>query len=285
MTLRTGAWHRHGGVIAILGLLCFVPLFVHNPYLLHLFILSMLYAMLAGSWNLMNGYAGIFTFGHQAFFGLGAYASALLAVDAGLSPWITLWFGGGVAALAGFAIGVLLGTSSLSARIASPLLHGTRQIALFAWIPLISAWLGNGEAMKVTLIALSAFFPVFLNVEAGCRQVPLAYREVGRLFGFNRWGEILFIILPAAAPSIIAGLELGFAVAWIGTIGAEYLIGTGYMYASADGIGAFLAGARENARMDLVVVGIASLAVTGFALDRAVVRATGKVLAWRLQSR
>src|SRR5208282_3404839 len=106
MALRTGAWRRHGGVIAILGLLCFVPLFVHNPYLLHLFILSMLYAMLAGSWNLINGYAGIFTFGHQAFFGLGAYASALLAMDAGLSPWITLWFGGCVAALAGLAIGL-----------------------------------------------------------------------------------------------------------------------------------------------------------------------------------
>ncbi len=106
MALRTGALRRHGGVIAILSLLCFVPLFVHNPYLLHLFILSMLYAMLAGSWNLINGYAGIFTFGHQAFFGLGAYASALLAMDAGLSPWITLWFAGCVAALAGLAIGL-----------------------------------------------------------------------------------------------------------------------------------------------------------------------------------
>ena len=83
MAQRTGVWRRHGVVIAILGLLCFVPLFVHNPYLLHLFILSMLYAMLAGSWNLINGYAGIFTFGHQAFFGLGAYASALLAMHAG----------------------------------------------------------------------------------------------------------------------------------------------------------------------------------------------------------
>ncbi|MGA9208439.1 MAG: branched-chain amino acid ABC transporter permease, partial [Terriglobales bacterium] len=106
MALWTGAWSRHGGIVAILGVLCFVPLLVHNPYLLHLFILSMLYAMLAGSWNLINGYAGIFTFGHQAFFGLGAYASALLAMDAGLSPWITLWFGGCVAALAGLAIGL-----------------------------------------------------------------------------------------------------------------------------------------------------------------------------------
>ncbi len=99
-------WREYGVIAAILVALLVVPLLVHDPYLLHLFILSMIYAMLAASWNLINGYAGIFTFGHQAFFGLGAYGSALLAMHAGLSPWITLWFGGGVAALAGLVIGL-----------------------------------------------------------------------------------------------------------------------------------------------------------------------------------
>lgn len=192
--------------------------------------------------------------------------------------------GWGIGALLGFGFGLLLGLSGLGRRVIAPTLHGARQIALFAWIPLLSAWLGNGEAMKIALIALSAFFPVLLNVEAGCRDVPLAYREVGRLFAFDRWSEIVFVILPAAMPTIVSGLELGFAIAWIGTTGAEYLIGTGYMNASADGIGAFLSGARENARMDLVVIGILSLAVMGVILDRAVVLASKRVLAWRTQS-
>jgi sulfonate transport system permease protein len=185
----------------------------------------------------------------------------------------------------GFSLGLLLGLSSVSRRFIAPTLHSTRQIALFAWIPLLSAWLGNGEAMKLALIALSAFFPVLLHVEAGCRDVPIPYREVGRLFGFDRLDEIIFVVLPAAAPTIISGLELAFAIAWIGTIGAEYLIGTGYMNASPDGLGAFLAGARENARMDLVVVGILSLAVIGFTLDRLVVLASGRAVAWHKQSR
>jgi sulfonate transport system permease protein len=193
--------------------------------------------------------------------------------------------GWSIGASIGFAGGLLLGLSAWGRRIVSPTLHGARQVALFAWIPLLSAWLGNGEAMKLTLIALSAFFPVMLHVEAGCRNVPIAYREVGRLLAFDRTSEIRFIILPAATPTIVSGLELAFAVAWIGTIGAEYLIGTGYMYALADGIGAFLAGARENARMDLVVVGILSLAVTGFILDRAVVLTAKRALAWRTHSR
>jgi sulfonate transport system permease protein len=185
----------------------------------------------------------------------------------------------------GLAFGLLLGLTDSGRRIISPTLHGARQIALFAWIPLLSAWFGNGEMMKTALIALAAFFPVVLNVEAGCRNVPVAYREVGRLLAFDRLSEIGLIILPAATPTIISGLELGFTVAWIGTIGAEYLIGTGYMYASAEGIGAFLAGAREDARMDLMVVGILSLAVAGFILDRLIVLASTRVLAWRPQSR
>jgi len=193
--------------------------------------------------------------------------------------------GWSIGSLLGFLLGMLLGLSNWGQRIAGPSLHGARQIALFAWIPLLSAWLGNGEEMKTALIALSAFFPVLLNVEAGCRNVPLPYREVGRLLGFDRTSEIVYIILPAAAPTIISGLELAFAISWIGTIGAEYLIGTGYMNAMADGIGGFLAAARENARMDFVVVAILTLGVAGFALDRLVVLTSRRVLAWRTQSR
>ena len=92
-----------GLALLALGL---VPVLISDQYMLHLFILSMIYAMLAGSWNLINGYAGIVSFGHQAFFGLGAYGSALLAMNAGLSPWLTVWFGGALAAAAGLVIGL-----------------------------------------------------------------------------------------------------------------------------------------------------------------------------------
>lgn len=194
------------------------------------------------------------------------------------------FLGWSIGSLLGFAVGLLIALSPASRRVAAPTLHGARQIALFAWIPLFSAWLGNGEAMKIALIALSAFFPVLLHVEAGCRDVPVQWREVGRLFAFDRGSEILHVILPAAAPTIISGLELAFAIAWIGTIGAEYLIGTGYMNASPDGLGAFLAGARENARMDLVVVGILTLGSIGFALDRAVVLTSRRVALWHNHS-
>jgi len=81
-----------------------VPAISADPYFIHILILSMMHAALVSSWNLLTGYAGLFSFGHQAFFGLGAYVSALMAMRLGLSPWLTLFAGGVVAAGAGLLI-------------------------------------------------------------------------------------------------------------------------------------------------------------------------------------
>src|SRR5690606_36999300 len=64
----------------------------------------LMYAALAMSWNLLCGYAGIFSMGHQAFFGLGAYTSALLAMRAGVSPWFGLFLAGLAASAASILI-------------------------------------------------------------------------------------------------------------------------------------------------------------------------------------
>jgi branched-chain amino acid transport system permease protein len=87
-------------------LLALFPVFVRDPYILNVLIISLIFAVLAASWNLICGYAGIFTFGHQAFFGVGGYVSALLAMKAGISPWVGLLLGGIVAAFLSFLIGL-----------------------------------------------------------------------------------------------------------------------------------------------------------------------------------
>jgi branched-chain amino acid transport system permease protein len=81
---------------------------------MNIVILSLLSAVLACSWNLICGYTGIFTFGHQAFFGIGAYVSALLSMKLGLSPWLGLLVGGVAAGL----IGLFIGLPCLRLRIA-----------------------------------------------------------------------------------------------------------------------------------------------------------------------
>ena len=83
-----------------------LPVFIHDPYIMNIVILSLLFAVLACSWNVICGYTGIFTLSHQAFFGIGAYISALLSMKLGLSPWLGLLIGGASACLIGFVIGL-----------------------------------------------------------------------------------------------------------------------------------------------------------------------------------
>jgi sulfonate transport system permease protein len=166
----------------------------------------------------------------------------------------------------GLLVGVVLGVSRIAERIGAPTLHGARSVALFAWIPLLTAWFGDGEIPKVALIALAAFFPVALNTERGCRQVPAALLEVGRVLEFDRWTTVRRIVLPAASRSIITGLQLGLTTAWIGTIGAEYLIDQG------TGIGIALSSARIDNRMDMILIYMLTLALMGLALNLVVRR-------------
>lgn len=95
------------GYVYLIGvtLLIVAPL-VSGNYILHVLIISLIYSILALSWNMVVGYAGIFSFGHHAFFGIGAYSSALLSIHYGLSPWVGLILGGFFAAITGLIIGL-----------------------------------------------------------------------------------------------------------------------------------------------------------------------------------
>jgi branched-chain amino acid transport system permease protein len=88
-----------------LALLAIVPVIVRNPYVLHMLILCILWTVLGQSWNLLGGYTGQVSFGHAAFFGIGAYTTGIM-VKSGLSP-ATAWWGlllGGLAAAAASAV-------------------------------------------------------------------------------------------------------------------------------------------------------------------------------------
>jgi branched-chain amino acid transport system permease protein len=86
-------------------LLVIFPFLIRDAYIINVLIIALIFSILATSWNLMSGYIGIVSFGHQAFFGIGAYVSSLLAMKVGISPWVGLLFGGIVAALLCLAIG------------------------------------------------------------------------------------------------------------------------------------------------------------------------------------
>jgi sulfonate transport system permease protein len=90
-----------------------------------------------------------------------------------------------------------------------PTLQALRSIPSIAWIPLFVLWLGISEASKVTLIALGAFFPVYLNTMAGILQVDRKLVEVARIHGYGGVALVRRVLLPATLPAYVTGLRSG----------------------------------------------------------------------------
>ncbi|ATE62490.1 ABC transporter permease [Thauera sinica] len=187
-----------------------------------------------------------------------------------------------VRVLAGFAIGALLallvgaavGLSRGLEAYLDPTFQALRAIPSLAWVPLLLLWLGIDEAPKITLIAIGAFFPVYLNLVAGIKNVDRKLVEVGGIFGLKGWRLVLRIFLPAALPNLLTGLRTGLSLAWMFLVAAELI-------AATRGLGYLLTDGRETARADLVIVAIVVLAVLGKLSDTLLQVLERRLLAWR----
>ena len=177
---------------------------------------------------------------------------------------------------AGILFGLLLGVSRWAERLVGPTFHTLKQISLFAWLPLLSTWLGTGESAKILFIALSAFYPVALNTFEGVRSVTRAQFEVARVLGFGRLQRLLRLVLPAASAQIATGLHLALLYAWLATIGAEYLLGS-----SAQGVGSVVIRGKATFHVELIVVGMLLIGLVGMGLNRLAAAVEGRVLHWR----
>ena len=161
----------------------------------------------------------------------------------------------------GFGVGVLLGLSTFCERLLGPSLSALRQIAIFAWVPLLTAWFGLGELSKGVFVALAAFFPLFIATQRSVSHLSPQLREAAHVMRLNLWQRLRLLVLPGAAPGIFAGLRLSLIYAWLGTIGAEYFM------PSNGGIGSLMIGAQQLLRMDILFSGMLLVGVTGAALN------------------
>ncbi|WFU78161.1 ABC transporter permease [Bradyrhizobium sp. CIAT3101] len=175
----------------------------------------------------------------------------------------------------GVLVGLLLGLSRIADRIFTTWFNGLKQIALLAWIPLISLWFGFDEIAKIVFIALAASIPVILNLVEGVRATSSKLVEVGEVFRFDRLQFIVYVYLPAALPSLLTGLHLALIYAWLATIGAEYFMAAG------PGIGGLIIAGRERFDMDLVMLGILVVGSIGFLIDRGASWLERRLIPWR----
>jgi sulfonate transport system permease protein len=186
-------------------------------------------------------------------------------------------------ALAGFSIGAALGLivglstgrAPLLSQLLNPSINSVRQIAIFAWIPLLSLWLGSGELAKIVFVALAAFFPVALNSYEGAAGIERRYFDVAQLFKLTRWQSLRLLTIPAAMPSVITGVRLGLIYAWLATIGSEYF------FTGGAGLGNAMNDGRQQFHMDQVIMGMAIIGAVGFAMSASARLLERRVARWR----
>jgi sulfonate transport system permease protein len=175
----------------------------------------------------------------------------------------------------GFALGLWLGLSRRSERLLGPTLAALRQIAIFAWVPLLTAWFGLGELAKGVFIALAAFFPLFIATQRSVLNLSPQLSEAAQVLRLGLAQRLQRLVLPGAAAGIFAGLRLSLIYAWLGTIGAEYFM------PSNGGIGSLMIGAQQLLRMDLIMSGMLLVGLTGAALNLIGQRIETRATRWR----
>jgi sulfonate transport system permease protein len=178
----------------------------------------------------------------------------------------------------GGTVGLLLavgaGLSRLGENAVDPLMQMLRTLPLFGLIPVFIVWFGIGSVPKITLIALGAAVPLYLNTFSGIRNVDPKLAELARVLGLRRRELIFQIVLPGAMPQILVGLRQSLGVAWLALVVAEQI------NANA-GLGFIISQATEFLRNDVIFVALLVYCVLGLITDSLVRVLERRALSWR----
>lgn len=167
-----------------------------------------------------------------------------------------LAIGGGL----GLALGLLTGSVKFFETLLDSTIQMVRNVPALALIPLVILWFGIDEGAKLFLIAVSVFFPIYLNTFHGIRNVDPQLIEMGRTYGLSRWALYREVILPGAISSILVGLRFSLGLMWVILIVAETI-------SAQAGIGYLTMNAREFLQTDVVLVGVLLYALLGKLAD------------------
>lgn len=220
--------------------------------------------LLLALWQLATA-MGVFTVAQLPSPGMVLAAAVELAERGLLGTYVAVssqrvLIGFAIGASLGLVLGAVTGLSRWWDVALGSTLGGIRAVPSLAWVPLLVLWLKIGEDSKVTLIVIGAFFPVYTTVSSALRHVDPHLVEAGKAFGLRGLRLFTTIQLPAAVPSVIAGLRLALAQSWMFLVAAE-------LVASSSGLGYLLVDSQNNGRVDRILLAIVSLAVLGKTTD------------------
>lgn len=183
--------------------------------------------------------------------------------------------------LAGLALGSLLGVLTGLALASNrwlrvtvePLVELLRPLPVPALVPPLILFLGLDDGMKITVVAMTAFFPIFINTLEGATSVEPTYRLVARTFGVPPLRWLGAVLLPATLPYIFAGVRVAIGLAFIVTVVAEMIAGDA-------GIGYYLVSMQYAGRAAEMYAALFWLATCGFALNAGFLRIEQRILHW-----
>ncbi len=185
--------------------------------------------------------------------------SSLQVLAIGFSTGVTLAF-----ILTVLAITTQLGTDFL--ELMTAMLNPLPAIAL---LPLALIWFGLGLGSLVFVLVHSVLWAVALNTHAGFRGVSNTLRMVGRNYGLSGLSLVFKILIPAAFPSILSGLKIGWAFAWRTLIAAELVFGVS---SGKGGLGWYIFEAKNQLDIPEVFAGLLTIIMIGLLVDNVVFR-------------
>jgi ABC-type nitrate/sulfonate/bicarbonate transport system permease component len=182
--------------------------------------------------------------------------------------------GFGLAAAAALSLGLLVAVSTPARLMLEPVIEFVRPIPPLAFLPMFLVWFGLGETSKVAFIAYTAFFPMFVGIGAGLLRVDVMLLRAAASLGASRRELLRRVVLPAALPSIVVALRLGFGLAIFVIVGAEFM--------GADaGLGNLIMEGRVFFNPAQIVMGALLLGVLGSLVNALLLAAERRVLWWR----
>ena len=193
--------------------------------------------------------------------------------------------------LMGYAVGVVLATvlsiAAINTRIGNDLLETLTSmfnpLPAIALLPLALLWFGLGNGSLVFVLIHSVLWVVALNMHAGFLGVSTTLRMVGRNYGLRGFRYVFAILIPAAFPSILTGLKVGWAFAWRTLIAAELVFGVS---SGSGGLGWFIFENKNELEIPSVFAGLFSVILIGLAVENLVFRTLERrtVRRWGMQN-
>ena len=169
-------------------------------------------------------------------------------------------------------LGVLLGLSPALYRAVNPYVQVLKPISPLAWMPLFLYTIKDSSQAAILVIFMSSLWPTLANTAFGVASIKRDYLHVAAILQLSWPRRLLTVVLPAAAPAIVAGLRISIGSAWVAIVAAEMLIG-------GTGIGYFLWNEWNNLALTSVIFAILAIGVIGVLLDAGLGR-LGRKLAY-----